>query len=59
MLRFVLHREDRGMDLGLDLVPGVPLMLQPLRVLGTEFNLVVPDVDAVMDAYISAGDCRV
>ena len=59
LLRFVLHREDRGMDLGLDLVPGVPLMLQPLRVLGTEFNLVVPDVDAVMDAYISAGDCRV
>jgi hypothetical protein len=30
-------------------------MLQPLRVLGTEFNLIVPDVDAVMDAYISAG----
>ena len=43
------------MDLGLDLVPGIPLMLQPLRILGAEFNLVVPDVDAVMDAYITAG----
>lgn len=49
-------REDRGTQLALDLVPGVSLMLQPLRVGDAVFNLVVPDVDAVMDAYIAAGD---
>lgn len=51
-----LCREDRGIPLKCDAIPGVRLMLQQLHIGGQEFNLVLPaDIDAIMDMYIASG----
>eukprot|EP00884_Botryococcus_braunii_P018287 jgi/Botrbrau1/5141/Bobra.0172s0013.1 len=48
--------EDAGEALDIWMEPGVPLMVQRVRLRGRDFPMVMPDnVDAVMDWYIEQG----